>query len=228
MSIDVASVTAEELARRHDAEELVRAVEKQLRHERQRRLAFYDWLDEDRKAEFIDGEVVVHSPVVKRHADVSKRLTVLLDLFASRPPIGWVATKKVLVQLKRDDFEPDVAFWKAERAAAFAEDQLFFPAPDFVVEVLSPSTARYDRNEKFVSYAANGVPEYWIVDAAKREVECYDLAEDGTYSLRERVAESGRVRSEVVDGFEIPARALFEETAKYDAIAAVFASQRSS
>ena len=221
MPIDPSTVTAEQLARRHDAEELIEGVRARLAAERERRLAFYDWLDEDRKAEFIDGEVVVHSPVVKSHADSTGLLTQLLKLHCMRNRLGWVATEKILVQLKRDDSEPDVVFWRSEVAEAFEDDQLFFPAPDFVAEVLSPSTAGYDRKQKYDSYAANGVPEYWIVDAKAREVECYELTTEGTYGLRDRVEAQGTLRSTSVDGFEVPALAIYDERANLEAVTAI-------
>lgn len=221
MATDVSAVTAEQLARRHDAEELVDGIRARLREERERRLAFYDWLDEDRKAEFIDGEVVVHSPVVKSHADASKLLTLLLNVHAIKGGLGWVGTEKILVQLKRDDFEPDVVFWRSEVAADFKADQLFFPPPHFVAEVLSPSTAGYDREQKYASYAANGVPEYWIVDAKARVVECYELGERGAYRLRERVNADGTLTSTAVRGFSVPALAIYDERVNLEVVTSI-------
>jgi Uma2 family endonuclease len=52
-----------------------------------------------------------------------------------------------------------------------------------VVEVLSPSSRRYDRLLKFARYAEAGIPQYWIVDPNQPSVEVYDLAETGTYVL---------------------------------------------
>ena len=49
------------------------------------------------------------------------------------------------------------------------------PPPDFVVEVLSPSTERHDRNVKFEDYGAHGITEYWIVDPVAQVVEQYAL-----------------------------------------------------
>ena len=51
----------------------------------------------------------------------------------------------------------------------------FINAPQFVLEVLSPSTAKYDRTEKKEIYRAEEIPEYWIIDMQKRVVEIYDL-----------------------------------------------------
>lgn len=51
----------------------------------------------------------------------------------------------------------------------------FLNAPQFVLEVLSPSTARYDQNEKKEIYRSEEVPEYWIIDIRKRTLQIFDL-----------------------------------------------------
>ncbi len=84
-----------------------------------------------------------------------------------------------------------------------------FPPPDFVAEVLSPSTEKNDRFDKFMDYAAHGVGEYWIIDPAGKTIEKYVL-ESGVYELSLKVR-AGMIHSDVVDGFKVPARAVFDE-----------------
>lgn len=55
----------------------------------------------------------------------------------------------------------------------------FLNAPQFVLEVLSPSTAKYDRTEKKEIYRTEEIPEYWIIDIPKRTIEIYDLDYEG-------------------------------------------------
>ena len=90
----------------------------------------------------------------------------------------------------------------------FGERQNRFPAPEFIVEVLSPSTESIDRGDKFRDYAANGVREYWIIDPDAQTVEQYVLT-DGAYALQVKLR-SGTIASDVVTGFEIPVRAIFD------------------
>ncbi len=216
----------EQLLHRHDAEEIVSAVQEKIAAEQRRREEFYEWLDEDKKAEFIDGEIVVHSPVMKRHADATLLLTSLLSPYSRIKQIGYVGSEKLLVRLKRDDFEPDVAFWFADRARAFTEDQLFFIAPNFVAEVLSKGTEDIDRGRKFISYAANGVDEYWIVDAKAKRVECHDLQPDGTYLLRETVGLSEQLISTAIQDFSVPCLAIFDSEANLDALDEIMSLRR--
>lgn len=51
----------------------------------------------------------------------------------------------------------------------------FLNAPQFVLEVLSPSTAKYDKTEKKNIYQEEEIPEYWMIDIQKRKIEMYDL-----------------------------------------------------
>ncbi len=114
----------------------------------------------------------------------------------------------MLVCLTRNDYEPDVCFWKKEKSDEFERHQLKFPVPDFIAEVISPGTERIDRTIKPEDYAAHGVGEYWIVEPESELVEQYVLEKE-TYVLKIK-ADSGMLQSRVVAGFEIPVRAIFD------------------
>jgi Uma2 family endonuclease len=77
---------------------------------------------------------------------------------------------------------PDVAGWRRERLPKLPETAWFELAPDWVCEVLSPSTARVDRQVKRRIYAANGVPNLWLVDPLAQTLESYRL-ENGRWVL---------------------------------------------
>lgn len=72
---------------------------------------FREWLRPDVKAEFINGEVVVHSPALWRHNQVVRFISSLLDTYAPLHDLGEVAIEKAMVELERKDFEPDICFW---------------------------------------------------------------------------------------------------------------------
>ncbi len=86
---------------------------------------------------------------------------------------------------------------------------MFYPAPDFVVEVLSDSTEKRDRGVKFVDYALKGVEEYWLVNYKKQFIEQYFL-ENEVFVLSEKV-QHGTIRCKVLEGLEIPLNAIFDE-----------------
>ncbi len=177
--------------------------------EKATRLHFYEVVEENRKMEFINGEIIFHSPVKLWHNEATGNIYELLRTYVRRRKLGRVGIEKLLVSLTRNDYEPDMCFWKTEKADSFTDEQMQFPAPDFVVEVLSPSTAKNDRGIKFDDYESHGVLEYWLIDPEKQLVEQYVL-ENGDYDLRLKASE-GMIRCVAIKGFQIPIRAMFDE-----------------
>ncbi|WP_027303053.1 Uma2 family endonuclease [Rudanella lutea] len=190
-----------------------------LNNELQKRQAFYEWLDDEMKAEFINGEVVVHSPALDRHTEAVMHLSLLLNVYVTSRGLGIVRAEKALVELTRNSYEPDVCFWGTAKAATIQPDQLYYPAPDLVVEVLSKSTEKTDREVKFEDYAAHGVAEYWIVDPTRQHIEQYRIDPDTTaYELVSKCTVKDQIRSFSVAQFTIPVRAVFDKAANLDAL----------
>jgi len=181
--------------------------EKMYRHK------FYENVKEDQKAEFINGKIVLHSPVMLRHNETSFNLANLIRIYVQKHDLGLVGYEKLMIQLTRNDYEPDICFFCKAKSQHFKPDQLFFPTPDFVVEVLSKSTENTDRTIKFEDYQAHGVNEYWIVDPEDCIIEQYIL-KDNQYKLMLKSG-SGKIRSIAMEGFEIPVEAIFDKTINY-------------
>ncbi len=193
-----------------------------LTDERARRERFYEEMDESQKVEFINGEVFMHSPAKFRHIDVVTRLLRLLSIHVDRHDLGWVGSEKALIRLTRNDYEPEIVFYGREKAALLRPEQMKFPAPDFAVEVISPSTERHDRGIKFEDYAAHGIAEYWIIDPVAQAVEQYTLPAGSTeYQMVGTWSGELEVVSVAVPGFHLPALALFDRQANLAALAAL-------
>lgn len=189
--------------------EAVSLLQRQIEEERQLRQKFYEEMTPEQKTEFIDGQVILHSPARNRHLDVSKMTMTLLNTHVAMHQLGTVKSEKCLVVFPRNDYEPDLVFFGPEKAASLLPDTVKFPIPDLAVEVLSDSTEDRDRGVKFEDFAANGVGAYWIIDADRCIIEQYVLRL-GTYELLLK-SSSGRLRSEVIAGFETDVEALFDE-----------------
>ncbi|MBX2998015.1 MAG: Uma2 family endonuclease [Caldilineaceae bacterium] len=174
-----------------------------------RRQEFIHTVLESEKAEFINGEKVVHSPARFKHTATIGNLYRLLSTYVMIHHLGWVGFEKVLISLTRNDYEPDICFFNAETAVTFQPDQIRFPAPDLAVEVLSASTEANDRGIKFEDYAAHAVSEYWIIDPDSETVEQYRLVGE-RYDLAIK-AQTGELHSIVVPNFVIPVRAIFDD-----------------
>lgn len=186
---------------------LMQEVQTILNREQDKRKEFRNLIHENIKAEFINGEVVMHSPVRRKHWKVSTNLVVRLGAYVEKNDLGEVGSEKVMIGLTRNDYEPDIVFFNKEKAASFTSDQLIFPAPDFVVEILSESTERYDRNEKFTDYAAHQVNEYWIIDPDMQTVEQY-VNKNGTFELFQKLHQ-GSITSTTVKGFSVELKDIF-------------------
>lgn len=190
--------------------ETVATLTERLDTERERRERFRDEVQPDQKAEFINGQVVMHSPALNRHLVVTGRLFKLLETFVTKHRLGQVVTEKALCEFPRNDYEPDVAFFGPEKSATIHLDTGLFPVPDFIGEVLSDSTESRDRGIKFRDYAAHGVAEYWIIDTLTEVLEQYVITPSG-YDLKMKSG-TGEVVSHTVPGFRIPIRSLFDAT----------------
>ncbi len=188
-----------------------------LQEENKKRKDFLENLDDCTKAEFIEGKIVLNSPAKRKHYLIVGNLYGLLKYFVSINKLGEVATEKVLIHLTRNDFEPDIVFFDTEKVKTFEKNTMLHPAPNFMVEVLSESTQKYDRGVKFEDYANHGVTEYWIIDPDKEEIEQYLLNENKTYELRTK-SNSGHIISNAIKGFEIPIKSVFDENENMKAL----------
>lgn len=122
------------LLSRPNAPIILSEVEEKLAAEQKKRVAFYDEVTDEQKVEFINGEVIVHSPVKKEHNDVSGRLFKLLDTYVKKHKLGYVGIEKVMIALSRNNYEPGICFFGQEKSRKFKKDQSLFPPPDFVAE----------------------------------------------------------------------------------------------
>lgn len=190
--------------------DIAAVLNERLREEAERRERFYEEMSDDQKVEFIDGEVVMHSPARNRHLTTQLALATLLNTFVEKHDLGAVRVEKCLCVFPRNDYEPDIAFFGPEKASRFHSNTMKFPVPDFVVEVLSETTEHRDRGVKFEDYEAHGVREYWIIDPTegRETIEQYVL-EGGAFQLRLKSG-SGEIASQVIPNFRIPIRTIFD------------------
>ena len=196
--------------------DIASALNEHLRAETEARSRFYDQMSDSEKVEFIAGEVILHSSARNQHLLVKFNLTTLLGTYVRQHALGEVRDEKCLCVFPRNDYEPDIVFFGSEKAATFLPGTMKFPVPDFVVEVLSESTASRDRGVKFEDYEAHGVQEYWLIDPESETVEQYRL-DNGQFELELKSA-SGDIISHIITGFQIPIRAIFNPAENLSAL----------
>ncbi|NMO13488.1 Uma2 family endonuclease [Pyxidicoccus fallax] len=126
-------------------------------------------------------------------------------------PGGWLILDKPELHLGEDVLVPDLAGWRRERRPRIPETAAFTLAPDWVCEVLSPSTKSLDRQEKLPVYAREGVRHVWFVDPEARTLEVLRL-EGSEYSLIVTHSGSAPVRAEPFEAAELELAYLWGET----------------
>jgi Uma2 family endonuclease len=171
---------------------------------------YLEW-DEDVRAELVDGDIVMMAPPVRVHQEVSMNLAVTIKNYLKGKPCKVYAAPfavRLFPKKDRSDdtvFEPDIV---VVCDSSKLDDRGCNGAPDFIIEIISPSTAKYDRLMKFRKYQLAGVREYWIVDPETQSVQVCIL-ENGRYVVT-MYDDTETVPVTVLPGCEIDLRSVFE------------------
>jgi Uma2 family endonuclease len=142
--------------------------------------------------QLIDGELYMSPSPNWRHQDIGGNLYKKISIYLEKHDIGRVFIAPLDVCLTEINvFQPDVFFISNQRKKILGERHVE-GAPDFIVEILSKTTAHLDRGHKRKIYARTGVKELWFVDLDLKQIEVYDLKKSAdtpmaTYSGQEKV-----------------------------------------
>ena len=183
-----------------------------------RRRATYEDLcqvPDHKVAEILDGELFVTPRPALRHAHTSSGLGgQLWNPFEGGRggPGGWWILDEPELHFTDDILVPDLAGWRRERLPAVPQTAYMTLAPDWVCEVISPSTERIDRSRKMRIYAREGVMHLWLVDPIVRTLEVLRL--DGArWVLLDTHSDTDIVRVEPFEAIEIELRTLWPDPA---------------
>ncbi len=149
-------------------------------------------------AEIVDGELHASPRPAPRHAVAETAVGMLLGNpfhFGRGGPGGWWILAEPELHLGSDVLVPDYAGWRRTRMPSIPDKAYFELAPDWLCEVISPSTASLDRTRKLAAYARAGVPHVWLVDPLARTLEVLRL-EAGRWTIVASHAGNETVRAE--------------------------------
>jgi len=162
-------------------------------------------------AEILDGELVVSPRPAAPHARASSVLGVEIGSPFDRGrggPGGWWVLDEPELHLGDDVLVPDLAGWRRARMPAVPNAPFFTLAPDWICEVVSPSTEQIDRRRKQPIYAREGVSHLWLVNPLARTLEVFRRSPDG-WLLAATHAAAERVRAEPFEAVELELAALW-------------------
>jgi Uma2 family endonuclease len=166
--------------------------------------------EDGRRYELYGGEVYVLPAPLPRHQVVQAAIDERLRRYAAQVGGFSVASPIDIVFSQYDVLQPDVVYFRPERAHLVDLDRAITDRPDLCVEVLSPSTRDTDRGRKMQMFARYRVPEYWVVDPAQGSIEIFRLHEDA-FVLAAIVSGDGEVSSPLLPGLTFPAGSVFPE-----------------
>jgi Uma2 family endonuclease len=153
-------------------------------------------LPPNRVGEIVNGMLYSHPRPASKHALSSTMLGANLGTNFHQGgggPGGWWILFEPELHLDGDVLVPDLAGWRRERMPVFPDVAWFDLAPDWVCEILSPSTRRLDRIQKMPLYHAAGVPYLWLIDPEPRTLEAYE-SQHGRWMLIGSHADQEKVR----------------------------------
>ena len=166
-------------------------------------------------AEILDGDLSLSPRPAGPHALVASVLSEELGPPFHRGrggPGGWILLYEPELHLAEDILVPDLAGWRRERMSAVDNVPYFELVPDWVCEVLSPSTEKTDRTRKLGLYAAAGANHAWLVNPIARTLEV--LRRQGPHWLTVGVhKDDDRVRAEPFDAIELDLAVLWADLA---------------
>jgi Uma2 family endonuclease len=158
-------------------------------------------------AEILDGELITSPRPASPHARATSVIRGELDPFDRRPggpggPGGWWILFEPEVHLGADILVPDLAGWRRERMPVLRDVPYFEQVPDWVCEVVSPSTGRLYRVRKMPIYLREQVAHIWLVDPLQRTLEVYRL-EGQRWVLVGTHGDTEMVRAEPFEAIEL-------------------------
>ena len=174
------------------------------------KFTYEDYLNapEDKRYELLDGELIMVPSPTFPHQNTEMELSLSVGWFVKRHDLGVALSAPMDVVLSDTDVvQPDLLFVSRERMHIIAHDAIY-GAPDLVVEILSPSTARRDLTFKRRLYAKHGVKEYWQVNIDDRSVTVLSLG-NGDYEVAAVYGSGETLTSPVLPGFALVVDEIF-------------------
>jgi Uma2 family endonuclease len=154
------------------------------------------------RLELVNGEIAVSASPVPRHSYAIMQLAIMLGNHINEHDLGELYSDVDTILDEYNVRRPDLLFFRRDRLEHIGEKAMLGP-PDLAVEVISDSSAKIDRVDKFEQYAAAGVSHYWIIDPMAHSFDAFRL-ESGTFSRVTQGKEDEQVSAPPFSDLRVP------------------------
>ncbi len=181
----------------------------QITNEQEYTAADYALLPESAPFQLLNGKLIFMAAPKINHQRISRNLTRFIDRFVEENELGEIFYAPTDVKFdNKNVVQPDLLFVSFARKEIISEVNIN-GAPDFVVEILSDSTAKKDYEDKMKLYGQYDVVEYWIVKPKEQSVEVYHNQAQ-TMHLHTEAGMADTIKSLAIQGFELEVARIFE------------------
>jgi Uma2 family endonuclease len=171
---------------------------------------------ETRNTDLVDGKMIVNPPNAQ-HERVIRKLIIALDRWQEHEMnakhghrLGEATTQQLVKVVNDRGYQPDLSWFPVEQCSGAGEPAAFTGLPAIVVEVLSPSTRRFDLVRKVNDYRNIGIPEYWLIDPDSRSVLLLRAGSDSSVVYGPESDHDGKLLvSSILPGFSANVPDLF-------------------
>jgi Uma2 family endonuclease len=179
---------------------------------------YLTWLD-DKRCELINGFVNMMSAPKIKHQEISMNLSgALFIIIKKNKGKCKIYSAPFDVRLPKNGEKDDNLIYTVVQPdiciicdpSKLEDERGCLGAPDFIAEIQSASTAKYDLHEKFMLYETVGVREYWVVFPYEKSIIQFILQPDGKYD-KGTLYETGKVPIHIFDGIEIDLKDIYNE-----------------
>ena len=168
----------------------------------------YFLLPENAPYQLINGKLVFMSAPTPNHQEVVLNIAAFLKGYLSQNNVGKVYVSPIDVRFDgKNIIQPDLLFISIKKKHII--QKTINGVPEFVVEILSPSTENYDRNHKLPLFGKHGVEECWLISLKAEEVEVYHN-KNNEMQLTQKAQKQDTIKSLAIKGFEMEVSRIFE------------------
>lgn len=178
------------------------------------KITYSEFLELDKNSEqlmeFIDGEVFLQASPSTGHQRISRKLTTIFDLyFSGKTYEPFVAPFDIILPIKTTDKNKVIPDLSVICDKSGLNENNYIGVPTLIIEILSPSTAWIDISKKFHLYQTNGVKEYWIISPKNKDIQIFNLDENGFYGEPSTFYGDSIAVSTVFEGLKVYLENLF-------------------